>query len=83
MSQPTKAPAPDKLQMHKDLLMGMLKDPKYPLAEVMEALKSIDEQSVRSVENETSMTDGEKRDILYILIEKKDKKAKRKKSTTN
>lgn len=40
----------------------MLKDPRFPLAEVMSALKAIDEQAVESVENETSMSDGEKHD---------------------
>lgn len=65
MTQPT--------PQSKEVLMKMLKDNRFPLAEVMSALKAIDEQAIESVENETSMSDGEKRRIIYALIEEHEK----------
>lgn len=58
------------LQANKRLLEHMLKQKGANRAEIMMALKAIQEQEDSGVDNATMMKDANGREIFYMLIEK-------------
>ena len=60
-------------EMSRRLLHLMMKDPRYPRAELMAALKSIKAETQETNLNETSMSDNNVGRIIYTLIKGKSK----------
>jgi len=63
----------DRLKINKRLLEKQLHDPRYPRAEIMEALKAVDEQLALGedgVRNAIAMKDANGNEILYLLLKK-------------
>ncbi len=63
----------ERLAENKRLLQEMLKNPKYQRAELVEALKAVNEEQalgVDAVRNAIAMRNAKGQEILYMLLKK-------------